>query len=425
MLVFFIFILVVIFIGCIFLLIKRLALENIFLVKQKKIDYLIIGIIITSSIILIVSLLSVDYLLENPNIDEDGKIEYIGTIGDIVGGLINPAIAIPATLLTFLAFWVQYKANDEVRKQFDIQKFESEFNIKITIFRNEITELRLPTNNQRNYEGREVMYQLDKELKFIYFIVKNSLFTTDYQKVLIISYFIFFKGRLLFYKNIENLSKKYLIDKKELEAIEVILSSLYSYFKVNINEFEINQINDINNDENDIRLERVRLLKSTLRRGYKIIEVNDEFDNFQVVYDLFSDIYSFNIYHTPFKGHETRLSLLFRQIFTIIKFVNQEKNLSYEQKRSYLRTLRSLLSNYDQLHIFYNWYSKTAEKWESKENKFLTDLRIIHNIPTDLIINDFNLEDIFSDLNFRFEKGKRNSDSLFEHIEIYSIMEVD
>lgn len=48
-----------------------------------------------------------------------------GQIGDIVGGTTNPIIAIGAAFLTFLAFWMQYKANRQQRDDISLERFES------------------------------------------------------------------------------------------------------------------------------------------------------------------------------------------------------------------------------------------------------------------------------------------------------------
>ena len=39
-----------------------------------------------------------------------------GEIGDTIGGIMGPFIAIAAAGLTFIAFWVQYKANIQQRQ---------------------------------------------------------------------------------------------------------------------------------------------------------------------------------------------------------------------------------------------------------------------------------------------------------------------
>ena len=48
-----------------------------------------------------------------------------GQIGDTIGGVMGPFIAIAAAGLTFIAFWVQYKANIQQRHDISIERFES------------------------------------------------------------------------------------------------------------------------------------------------------------------------------------------------------------------------------------------------------------------------------------------------------------
>jgi hypothetical protein len=50
-----------------------------------------------------------------------------GQIGDTIGGIMGPFIAIVASALTFLAFWVQYEANQMQRKQFASQNIDQLF----------------------------------------------------------------------------------------------------------------------------------------------------------------------------------------------------------------------------------------------------------------------------------------------------------
>ena len=47
-----------------------------------------------------------------------------GSIGDTIGGIMGPFIAMIASWLTFIAFWVQYKANQMQRADIAIERFE-------------------------------------------------------------------------------------------------------------------------------------------------------------------------------------------------------------------------------------------------------------------------------------------------------------
>lgn len=48
-----------------------------------------------------------------------------GEVGDTIGGIMGPFVAIAAAGLTFIAFWVQYKANIQQRYDIAIERFES------------------------------------------------------------------------------------------------------------------------------------------------------------------------------------------------------------------------------------------------------------------------------------------------------------
>lgn len=56
-----------------------------------------------------------------------GKLDFrnTGQIGDTIGGIMGPFVAIAAAILTFLAFWVQFKANEQQRKDIALERFEN------------------------------------------------------------------------------------------------------------------------------------------------------------------------------------------------------------------------------------------------------------------------------------------------------------
>ncbi len=84
-----------------------------------------------------------------------------GQIGDTIGGIIGPFVAIAAAGLTFIAFWVQYKANIQQRHDIAIERFESNLFEMIHI-QQEITNGLLveyydvKNNNRQISKGREV-----------------------------------------------------------------------------------------------------------------------------------------------------------------------------------------------------------------------------------------------------------------------------
>lgn len=125
-----------------------------------------------------------------------------GIVGDTVGGLLNPLIAIPATILTFLAFWVQYKANDEVRKQFKIQQFESQFYEMIHLHKENVNELsfinflKVSSNGalQKEIKGRHVFFALNEIFETLLGYTKNAITYDINKKDFNDAYLIFFWG---------------------------------------------------------------------------------------------------------------------------------------------------------------------------------------------------------------------------------------
>ena len=61
-----------------------------------------------------------------------------GYTGDTLGGIMNPYIAITGVIFTFLAFWVQYKANEQQKRDLQIERFENKFYEMLKIHRDNV-----------------------------------------------------------------------------------------------------------------------------------------------------------------------------------------------------------------------------------------------------------------------------------------------
>lgn len=93
-----------------------------------------------------------------------------GQIGDIVGGTTNPIIAIFAALLTFAAFWIQYKANMQQRQDISLERFESNLYEMLHLHRENLFDLECGSQ-----KGRLAMVLFCYKLKFLYFIIDNII----------------------------------------------------------------------------------------------------------------------------------------------------------------------------------------------------------------------------------------------------------
>lgn len=62
-------------------------------------------------------------------------------IGDSIGGILTPIIGLVASMLTFLAFYMQKRANDVIQQQFEIQQFESQFYEMLHLHKQNVSEI--------------------------------------------------------------------------------------------------------------------------------------------------------------------------------------------------------------------------------------------------------------------------------------------
>lgn len=112
-----------------------------------------------------------------------------GEIGDTIGGIMGPFVAIGAAFLTFMAFWVQKEANEAQRQDIKVERFNNNFFNLLNIHEQITNSLEYNTyevlNGQtepKSYRGRAVFQQaysaiqeFDKETGRVYYGMKNRI----------------------------------------------------------------------------------------------------------------------------------------------------------------------------------------------------------------------------------------------------------
>lgn len=107
-----------------------------------------------------------------------------------------------------------------------------------------------------------------------------------------------------------------------------------------------------------------------------------------------------NIYkkgHKIVRTNQTSLSAYFRNLYNAIIFIDQNQDLSQEQKKNYIKILRAQLSNPEQCLLYFNVMSRFGKKW--KEYNLIQKYELIKNIPRDYC-NGF---DFRSDFKINYE----------------------
>ncbi|GAA4907553.1 hypothetical protein GCM10023313_08000 [Mucilaginibacter defluvii] len=330
--------------------------------------------------------------------NEDFDFTNTGQIGDTIGGLMNPFIALSGVIVTGLAFYIQYRANKQQRELFveeqaantkqlqdqinhqnseiKVQQFESQFYEMLSLHRDNATEMRINgydfkeiRNKEEVYldrfekvtEGRKVFVTMKTELECLFGIWLNLFPKLGKEG--------FKKCYLLFFSGLDEFKKKF---PEDAEFIAKVTKARERHEEPDIDNIKFNSVR------------KEYLPKAQLYFNYK-----------------------------PFSGHASRLGHYFRHLFLTVKSVVKSKEIkSYKERMRYLKLLRAQLSNHEQILLFYNWLGDYGEAWENDSNRFFTEYCMIHNLWHDTLFDDELIESAVNEL--RTKKTDLRKKNMFE-----------
>jgi hypothetical protein len=271
----------------------------------------------------------------------------LGLLGDTIGGILNPLIGIAAALLTFFAFYIQFRANEQVREQFRIQQFENHFYEMLKLHRENLLEMNIANLTI----GRKCFIQMFPEFKYIYLSAERLLETHG-------------KGLGI---NINN-----------RELLELAYDVFF--FGIGPNS-EPNYVHRLNNYHKESLF---ALLNEQLERIQMTYEGDKEFRITAVNFENADRRpFEFRMFYFPFDGHSSRLGHYYRHLFQLVNFVlDSEIVADRKDKYKYLKTIRAQLSNQEQLLLYYNAFSPFGKEWF--DLNLFDDYKIIKNIPIQL-----------------------------------------
>lgn len=330
----------------------------------------------------------------------ESYLKEYGQVGDVIGGTTGPLIAIAASFLTFIAFWVQYKANKEQRNDISLERFESQFYEMLRLHRENLFDL-----SCGSYKGRDAMDGYCHKLMAIFILVeklpmnffrKEDLFifeqyckanyNNQYSKMIsVISFNLFLYGGNFLnsfgLKSDERMLYSAII--KEIEAFESYCISYSS--KV------------IYTDEtvNDTLTDYVKLYFKESEKSHQSMNNLDGSLKLYVMPIGPKGIPKMLIPDSLLCGYNAKLGVYYRQLFQLVKFVSQREGLREDERYRYIKIVRSQLSDYEQILLYYNSLTRIGDKWNQVyntphvdvENKWITNMkliarfRLIKNIP--------------------------------------------
>ncbi|WP_140484833.1 putative phage abortive infection protein [Flavobacterium sp. GSA192] len=306
-----------------------------------------------------------------------------GDIGDTIGGISGPIIALVAAFLTFIAFWVQVKANKAQTRQFKFQdidtrinRFENKFYELLRLHKENVNEISIDGYDQRKIEKRKAFASMYREFRNAFFttkikydeLKKSGELKINYEdrELVKLAYIFFYAGVGIHSTKLSLAMAGKRFDKKLFEAVQKELKSIQDNHKTRSKE------------KNLPELEIKNIGKSMMPKSYR-----------------------------PFVGHVNRFGHYYRHLFQTVKFVvNQdEKLIKKNAKLEYLKTLRAQLSDYEQTMLYYNAIGGFGQAWI--DNEYFTKYRMIHNLP--LPLADFGITP-----EEKFEKEISEGMDLFE-----------
>jgi len=372
----------------------------------------------------------------------------MGQIGDTIGGLTSPFIGIAGAVLTFLAFWVQFKANEQQKndlkdqkKRDNLERFEDRFFEMINIHRENI--------NQSNYskydpesdkistsENRKVFKTIFQEFKECLYDVRrfsNSINPEDYLHPV---YLNKVKNRIKEINPLINIIEFITIDIAYSilfygvsEEGEIILRSIFQNKYNNNYYFKLIKY---------IQLKPKRENKKLYEKWEEIHKLNHEERSI-----ILNEIYNYNKGTNPIReiseksmsfmpqtnyskyygGHQHRLSHYFRHLFQSFKYLSSQDILDNTNKYFYGKIFRAQISTYEQAIIFINSITRLGYNWEymskyenknklsgeklkrkEEELKFITYYQLIKNLPGTHLIG-IKYKDYYPNVKFEIENN--------------------
>lgn len=229
--------------------------------------------------------------------------ERTGQIGDTFGGTITPIVGLLAAYLTFLAFWIQYRANEQQKKYIAEQRFEDTF-------------FRLLENHQRMVDSIDL-----RKSKAI------TLTVAEGRKCFKIMYKKFAKG-LTKENSIVEINTKY------HETQELYKQNLHHYFRFLYHILKFIKYADISETE---KFKYSSILRATLS-AYELAMI---------------------FYNGLHKYGSTHFKPLIEE-FSLLKNVDDSLIVNEEQEKDYHRL--AYASSEERSELLTNWNSRQAHE---------------------------------------------------------------
>lgn len=325
-------------------------------------------------------------------------------------GLMAPFAAVLGAVATFIAFFVQYSANQTLQKENHELHQKNRIDVVTAHF---FELLRLHKENVNALTWKEVAggNELEKAVAEEYGEQNNSnsLDNFDISSISnkddkpVTKYFdslVQRQGKFLFDYCLTEFNLVYVLYKDFKQNTCKSSINLVQAIKIAYNYFYKRSLVEGFNIEDQLRKIYQNLKDASSYSNFveickgSFVSIDDEIEKvLKKVFQTRQYFLAVSENHCPID----MLNQYYRHLYITVKYVVTNNELEYEKKRELLRILRAQMSRQEQLLLFYNWFSGNGIQWEKmndedkhSDNHFFTDYRMIHNMnPADCIFLEF------------------------------------
>lgn len=320
-----------------------------------------------------------------------------GQVGDTIGGVMGPFIALIAAFLTFMAFWIQYRANEKqnaiAKKQLEIAELqmtmakEQEGKYAIERFENTLHQmLDMYSKNSDAVKvggltGKEAFEEMAAELFYIYYVLDKKL------RMIILDH-----SKIIDDNRRDNIAKYATILFDEKEKRKMFLTRLaYDLFFYGTNVVDLDKVYH-GREELHLANELLSQLQKLAYHSTDTVTYRSKLKRLTTPPIDKINIDEYSAHYQMALGHNAQLGHYYRQLLQIVKYISETPIILEEcQKYNYAKLLRSQLCDAEQILLFYNSLSIMGMAWNERHGTetdnistwcYILRYRLIKNIPT-------------------------------------------
>lgn len=250
-----------------------------------------------------------------------------GLLGDFVGGVIGTLVAIVAALYIIKSYKKQISQGKK-------QTFETSFTLMLEMHRKNLQEVEITNSQGRTLIGRKAFKPLVEELQNLFEAVDKAI------------------------EEKSNSDERYAEWREKRKRLTLAHKLSYGYFFYSVDSYYLTI------DKNEELYNLCELVRTEIKENKNLPNGLKDLQ------------------------HHTILGHYYRHLFNMITWVDAENSLTMNEKRKFCKLIRSQLSDYEEILLYYNSLSSLGEAWNEplgendvEKMNLIAKYRLLKNCP--------------------------------------------